>query len=356
VFKNLCFLLSGFSALAIHAAPFSNVIQKSSLLKHHRAVHSQYGEEGVIDAILKRIGVQTGFLVEFGGYDGICMSNTRLLAERGWRGAFIEPDTSLFTKEGIAKLHSDPNLRFFRWIRFFAKLPQILCIKEFVTPFVGGQQGFIIDEIADRYFPQGEIDMMSIDIDSLDHLIFKNLKRRPKLNVIEGGMFWHLLMQLEVPDEIAARSIQQPICVMARIAKQKGYELICSTFNAFFIREDLYHHFVDIDNDPRRLWCEAFLYIKKIYPKFYKEILYRNELKSWPQDGIESCQKSIFIKGGKIEKPPLYDNRFLAAFNPVLWPTFEFISVYKSDKPVGFRNWKEKIQMSLSPFPRKHLK
>jgi len=254
---KFCFILSFLFASAIYPSRLPTVIQENSLLKYSHAVNSQYGEEGIIDAIMTKIGVSNGFLVEFGGYDGVTMSNTRLLAEKGWRGAFIEPSASLF-----AKMKNS-----------FKQLPKILCIKEFITPFKGDSHGSTIDEIADQYFPHEEIDVMSIDIDGLDHVIFKNLKRKPKLIVIEGGMFWHPMMQLEVPDEIAAKNVQQPIIVMTKIAKQQGYELICSTFNAFFIRNDLYDYFSNIDNDPSRIWCEALLHIKNIKPNLYKKLL-----------------------------------------------------------------------------------
>jgi hypothetical protein len=251
------------TSFAAPLQPFQNYIQRDSLLKYRYAVHSQYGEEGIIEAIMKRIGVTDGFLVEFGGYDGIAMSNTRLLAEKGWRGAYIEPDDLLFQK-------MQENFR---------GLPNILCIKEFITPFEGDGKGRTIDEIADQYFPSQEIDVMSIDIDGLDHLVFKNLKRKPKLIVIEGGMIWHPQMRLEVPDEIAAGGVQQPIFVMTKIAKEQGYELICSTFNSFFIRKDLFHHFPFIDNTPSRIWWEALLHLKQIRPQFYKEI---QQIRNYP--------------------------------------------------------------------------
>lgn len=267
---RLLFLIAAslsYFATSLDATPFSNTISANSLLHYAQQVHSQYGEEGVIDAVMQRIGVTNGFLVEFGGYDGIGMSNTRVLAERGWRGAFIEPDETLYKK----------------MVQNFQHLPNILCIQEFITPFEEDKHAKTIDAIADSYFPDQEIDVMCIDIDGLDHLILKNLKRKPKLIIIEGGMYWHPMMQLEVPDEVAARNVQQPITVMAAIAKAKGYELICTTFNAFFIREDLYHHFADINNEPSVLWWEALLHIKKIHPNFYFEIFQIRQT-SWIQE------------------------------------------------------------------------
>jgi hypothetical protein len=246
-----------FSSMFLCASvPFENKISENSLLQHARAVHSQYGEEGIIDAILSKLGIEKGFLVEFGGYDGVSMSNTRCLADRGWKGAFIETDSQLFEQMKRNLNH----------------LPNILCIQEFITPFDDDKKGKTMDAIADQYFPDQEIDIMSIDIDGLDHLVLKTLKRKPKLILIEGGMFWHPMMRLTVPDEIACRNVQQPIIVMTEIANAQGYELICSTFNAFFIRRDLYHHFTDINNDPSLIWWEALLHIKKIHPNFYFEI------------------------------------------------------------------------------------
>jgi hypothetical protein len=280
----LCFLICFLLTATSFAAPFSETISKNSLLHYAYPVHSQYGEEGVIDEIMNRIGVKNGFLVEFGGYDGIAMSNTRVLAERGWRGAFIEPDKELFRK-------MQDNFR---------SLPNILCIQESVTPYEDDESGYTIDEIADEYFPDEEIDVMSIDIDGLDHVILKNLIRKPKLIIIEGGMYWHPMMQLEVPDEVAARNVQQPIIVMTKIAKEKGYELICSTFNAFFIRKDLYHHFADINNNPSLMWWEAWMHIKKIHHAFYYEILQIRKT-PWIQEW-ESKDPSITFPI-KIENP-----------------------------------------------------
>ena len=152
----------------------------------------------------------------------------------------------------------------------FRSLPNILCIQEFVSPFDNDPNGKTIDAIADHYFPNQDIDVLSIDIDGLDHLIFKNLKRKPKIIIMEGGMFWHPMMQLEVPDEIAALNVQQPIIVMTRYAKDQGYELVCSTFNAFFIRKDLYHHFTNINNNPSLMWWEALLHMKNVANYFYE--------------------------------------------------------------------------------------
>jgi len=150
----------------------------------------------------------------------------------------------------------------------FSHLPKILTLNDLITPFEEDRSGSTIDELATHYFPGQEIDVMSIDIDGLDHLILKNMRLRPKLIIIEGGMFWHPQMELEVPDDVAKQGVQQPLIVMTRIAKNKGYSLICSTFNAFYIRDDLHHFFSHIENDPVQIWIEALLHMRNVLPNF----------------------------------------------------------------------------------------
>ena len=54
-------------------------------------VFSQNGEDGVIDALVRAIGVESKFFVEFGVEDGLNPTQ-RLLAEVfEWAGLFIEP-------------------------------------------------------------------------------------------------------------------------------------------------------------------------------------------------------------------------------------------------------------------------
>jgi len=84
--KKLIFSFIFLVFSTISASSFDSTIQKDSLLQFAYKVNSQFGEEGIIDHIMNVIGIQEGFLVEFGGFDGVAMANTRLLAEQGWAG------------------------------------------------------------------------------------------------------------------------------------------------------------------------------------------------------------------------------------------------------------------------------
>lgn len=58
-------------------------------------MHSQNREEEII---LKYFDGQTGSFLDCGSNDGITFSNTRALAERGWKGVLIEPSPKAYAK------------------------------------------------------------------------------------------------------------------------------------------------------------------------------------------------------------------------------------------------------------------
>ena len=58
-------------------------------------MYSQNKEEEVI---LNYFNGQTGSFLDIGANDGVTFSNTRALAERGWRGVLIEPSPKAYAK------------------------------------------------------------------------------------------------------------------------------------------------------------------------------------------------------------------------------------------------------------------
>jgi hypothetical protein len=217
-----------------------NRLSPNSLNRYYDNKYSQSSEDAVAEEIFKRLNIHKGFCVEFGAGNGITLSNTRKFLEKGWFGIMIEPDSASFNL--LQQTYSDSS--------------NVLCLQEFVA-FKEGQ-GKTFDEIADLYFPENDIDFLSIDIDGGDYLVFENLHRQPKVICIEIGLHWHPLLNIRIPDEYAVHDRQQPILVMCDIAKAKGYKPICfEGGNLFLIRADLYSFFTDLPEDPLILWRDG---------------------------------------------------------------------------------------------------
>ena len=75
------------------------------LLRQGEKFHSQNDEDGIVNAILKRIKIDNGVFVEYGCGDGL-ENNTVQLLMHGWSGAWIGgADLSIRIPESSRKLH-----------------------------------------------------------------------------------------------------------------------------------------------------------------------------------------------------------------------------------------------------------
>jgi hypothetical protein len=225
-----------------------------SLNRYPRKVYSQSGEDGVIEEIFKRLDIHNGFFVEFGAYDGITLSNTRYLWEKGWSGVMIEPHPDSFAK-----------LR-----QHYHQQPRIICLHMFVSFKGSSIAGQTFDEIANTFFPHNEIDFLSIDIDGADYRILESLVCKPKVICIEAGMHWHPLLNIMIPDEFAFQGLQQPLAIMNSIAQAKGYTPVClEGGNLFLIRNDLAHFFNEVPQDTLTLWRDGW----RSYPESHDYLI-----------------------------------------------------------------------------------
>lgn len=216
-------------------------LSANSFNRYYHCVYSQCGEDGIIEEIFKRLNISQGFCVEFGAYDGVSLSNTRALWEKGWTAVMIEMNPFLFSL--LTKVY-DKNER-------------SLLLNYFITWREDDSRGLTFDQIAEKHFADREIDFLSIDIDGADYLILENLKCRPKVICIEADLCWHPLARERIPDVHAISGTQQPLFVMIDIAKKKGYSPLCTTGNLFLIRDDLFYHFENTSSDELTLWMDA---------------------------------------------------------------------------------------------------
>lgn len=182
------------------------------LAAYESRIHSQNGEDGVLEAIFAVVGTVDRFFVEIGVEDGkVC--NTRRLKSRGWRGLQIDcrPDVP----------------------------PEILCRK--VT--VENAAALLTEGGVPR-----EFDLLSIDIDGNDYWVWQALGEfRPRVVVVEYNAVIPLGRPLTVaydPDFRwdGSEYFGANLTALEALGRKQGYALVgCDEHgvNAFFVRRDL---------------------------------------------------------------------------------------------------------------------
>lgn len=133
-------------------------------LAKKKNVYSQYGEDGIIEAIFERVGTNNKWCLEVGAADGMLFSNTRHLVEKGWNTILIESEKLAYERL-VENCKDYPNT-----ITVFGKLGV----------------DFTLDEILEKYNAPKDIDLMSIDIDGQDyHVVNAMMKYEPRVLIVE---------------------------------------------------------------------------------------------------------------------------------------------------------------------------
>ena len=193
-------------------------------------VYSQSDEDGIIARIFDLIGTTDRRFVEFGCEAGL-ENNTRYLLEQGWRGFWMEgnPDYA----HSVRSFGGDAIAR-----------GQLVFRETFVTPHN-------INPLLEEHGFTGEIDFLSIDIDSNDHHVFEAITAiSPRVVCLEHnhtyppGVEWAMPYDPDFRWDPAsgAAPYGASISSMAALAARKGYVLVgcglCSA-NGFYVRADL---------------------------------------------------------------------------------------------------------------------
>ena len=184
--------------------------------EHRFNVHSQCGEDGVIKYLLGLAGIDKGYFVEFGAWDGKHLSNCAWLAEQEWEGCFIEGDTKRFED-----LHSNYGEN---------------CNVSTLNAFVRSSGEDALDKLLDRVHAPKEITVLSIDIDGNDYRVWEALAEHSALLcVIEFNPPIPALVAL-VQDDDPALNFGNSLAALWELAVQKDYSLVAATdWNAFFM-------------------------------------------------------------------------------------------------------------------------
>ena len=201
-----------------------------SLSSQEFKVFSQWGEDGIIQLILRHVRIGNAFFVEF-GVENYLESNTRfLLINNNWSGLVIDG-----SPDNIAHIKSDPIY----W-RHNLKAHCAFVTKENINDLLK-ENGVI-----------GDIGILSIDIDGNDYWIWDAIDVvSPAIVIIEYHARFGMDMSVTVPyDRDFVRSQKHhsmiyfgaSIKALCGLAEEKGYAFIgCGSagVNAFFVRRDL---------------------------------------------------------------------------------------------------------------------
>ncbi len=194
-------------------------------------VFSQYEEDGILLYIFSVIGMTHKTFVEIGSDDGVNSNSANLYFNFGWHGLFIDGNSTSIN----------------RGKKFFSKYPHPWFYKpKFVCAKVTCEN---INQLIENAGYQGEIGLLSIDIDGNDYWIWNALE------VIQPQV-----VLIETHDEFGLNNIVVPYdpnysfpgkhpdyhgaspVAMTNLAKKKGYRLVGANelgFNFIFVKNGI---------------------------------------------------------------------------------------------------------------------
>lgn len=189
----------------------------SDLIDLAKNKYSQNGEDGIIEAIFKKIPASLHTCCEFGAWDGLHLSNCRKLIEEGWSAVMIEGDSR----------------RYNDLVENYRSNLEVKCVNK----FVGSHENSLKTILSDCGIKA--LDFLSVDIDGLDYEIFETLDLQPAVICIEVNAGHDPMSRTRIPAEVSAHNVGQSLGLFSDLAIKKGYDLVCYNGNAFFVRSDL---------------------------------------------------------------------------------------------------------------------
>ena len=193
-------------------------------------VFSQWGEDGIIQYLLKHIPIERTIFVEF-GVENYIESNTRfLLTNNQWSGLVIDGSAENIDYIRRDQLYWATNLQ---------------AVHAFITKDN-------INDIISKNDIIGDIGLLSIDIDGNDYWVWEAIKTiSPRIVICEYNSHFGPTAEVTTPydsdfvrdtahfSKIYYGASIQALCSLASI---KGYTLVASNAagnNIFFVRNDL---------------------------------------------------------------------------------------------------------------------
>lgn len=239
------------------------------MLKYRKNINTQFGEDGIIEYLFEKLNIKNGgTCCEFGAWDGKHLSNTfRLIKTRNFKGLYIEGDPEKY-KDLLKTCEEYPN---------------IIPVNAMVTNN--------LDDIFEaNNFPY-DVDIMSIDVDSIDYEIWRDaVKCNAKVVIIEADNSVPSWIKKPIYDPTKGANY----FILEELGKKKGYTLVCNTSNMFFVRNDLMVDTIEIDDSlfPWHLEPELkYIIINSCFNKVLLPDITKYVTAEQKNDFIIECQK-----------------------------------------------------------------
>ena len=197
----------------------------SFIKKYAKDEFSQNGEDGILQEIIDRLGIEKGTVVEFGAHNGLYCSNSRRLILKEWSAVLIECDDNLY-KQLFALYKKASDLSF---TKPGHKLYNVTLNHRAVTP-----------QNVNELLP-AEIDILSIDVDGMDILIWDAYAGKAKVVVIEINSS---LDPMSTVQDYARQGASYS--AMYTVGMLKAYMLVGHCGNLIFVREEYRHLFPEL--------------------------------------------------------------------------------------------------------------
>ena len=197
---------------------------------HEFRVYSQWGEDGILQALVREVPIARKVFVEF-GVETYVESNTRfLLVNDNWSGLVLDG-----SRDNIETIKRDPLY----W-QYNLKAVEAFITKDNINDLLR-QNGVT-----------GEIGLLSIDIDGNDYWVWERIDVvNPAIIVAEYNSLFGAERAVTVPYDPTFQRAKAhyshiyygaSLAALVHLANQRGYDFVGANTagnNAFFVRRDL---------------------------------------------------------------------------------------------------------------------
>lgn len=172
--------------------------------------YSQFGEDGLVEAVFARIGETNRWCFEVGAADGLFFSNTKRMRDAGWSAVLIEENAE--SCRACRQYESN----------------KVQVVNEAIGP------GNPLEGVLSRCRCPTDCDFGVIDIDGQDYWAWLRMEAyRPRVMLVEYNYAASAILP---PEGGAGQAGLQDI---VKLGQQKGYVALAKTYcNVLFVEQD----------------------------------------------------------------------------------------------------------------------